>query len=135
MRTIVLVDDHKIVRQGVKGLLEDEPDFQVIGEAANGRAGIELAAELKPDILITDLMMNGLSGLDLTREVRQRTPQTKVIILSMYDDWGYVDRALKDGAKGYVLKGSGIDELITAIRRVMDGECYLSPCIQGGSDK
>ncbi len=129
MITIVLVDDHKIVRQGIKGLLEDEPDFRVIGEAANGTEGIELVENLKPDILISDLMMDGLNGIDVTREVRKRSPETKTIILSMYNDSGYVTRALKEGARGYVLKGSGIDELVTAIRRVASGERYLSPSI------
>ncbi len=129
MITIVLVDDHKIVRQGIKGLLEDEPDFRVIGEAANGTEGIELVENLKPDILISDLMMEGLNGIDVTREVRKRSPETKTIILSMYNDSGYVRRALKEGAKGWVLKGSGIAELVTAIRRVALGERYLSPSI------
>lgn len=130
MRTIVLVDDHKIVRQGIKGLLEDETDLQVVGEAANGREGIDLATELKPDILITDMMMNGLTGIDVVREVRKQSPETKVLVLSMYNDWGYVDRALQEGARGYVLKGSGIDELITAIHQVMQDECFLSPSIR-----
>ncbi len=127
MITIILVDDHKIVRQGIKGLLEDEPDLKVIGEAANGTEGIELVESLKPDILISDLMMDGMNGIDVTREVKKRSPETKTIILSMYNDSGYVTRALKEGARGYVLKGSGIDELVTAIRRVASGERYLSP--------
>lgn len=129
MTTIVLVDDHKIVRQGIKGLLEDEPDLKVIGEAANGTEGIELVENLKPDIIISDLMMDGLNGIDVTREVRKRSPGTKTIIISMYNDSGYITRALKEGARGYVLKGSGIDELVTAIRRVALGERYLSPSI------
>jgi DNA-binding NarL/FixJ family response regulator len=129
MITIVLVDDHKIVRQDIKGLLEDEPDFKVIGGAANGTEGIELLGSLKPDILISDLMMDGLNGIDVTREVRKRSPETKTIILSMYDDPGYINRALQEGARGYVLKGSGIDELVTAIRRVVSGDRYLSPSI------
>ena len=129
MTTIALVDDHKIVRQCIKGLLEDEPDFRVIGEAANGTEGIELVENLKPDILISDLMMDGLNGIDVTREVRKRSPETKTIIISLYNDSGYVTRALKEGAKGWVLKGSGIDELVTAIRRVASGKRYLSPSI------
>ena len=101
----------------------------MIGEAANGTEGIELLGSLKPDILISDLMMDGLNGIDVTREVRKRSPETKTIILSMYDDPGYINRALQEGARGYVLKGSGIDELVTAIRRVVSGDRYLSPSI------
>lgn len=129
MTTIVLIDDHKIVRQGIRGLLEDQSDFRVVGEAANGTEGIGLVGSLKPDILISDLMMNGLNGIDVTREVCRLFPETRTIILSMYSDSGYVNRALEEGARGYVLKGSGIDELVTAIRRVASGKCYLSPSI------
>ena len=129
MITIVLVDDHKMVRDGIKRLLEDEPDFKVIGEAENGAEGIRQAEELKPDILVTDLMMKGPNGIDVSREVRKKSPATKVIILTMYNDSGYVHRAMKEGAKGYVVKGSGIDELIAAIRKVNSGEYYLSPSV------
>ncbi len=129
MITIVLVDDHKIVRQGVKNLLEEEPDLKVIGEAANGTEGIELTEKLKPDILVSDLMMNGLNGIDVTRAVGERSPETKIIILSMYNDSGYVNQSMQAGAKGYVLKGSGIDELLAAIRQVGSGGCYLSPSL------
>lgn len=127
MLTVVLVDDHKIVRNGITRLLEDELDIKVIGEGANGAEGIQAVKTLKPDILISDLMMNGLTGIDVTREVRKAVPSTKTIILSMYNDTGYINRALQEGAKGYVLKGSGIDDLIKAIRVVGEGGTYLSP--------
>jgi DNA-binding NarL/FixJ family response regulator len=127
MIRIVLVDDHKIVRQGIRDLLETEPEFQVVGEAANGIEGLELVESLKPDILISDLMMEGLTGIDVTRELRNRSSGTKTIILSMYDDFGYVTRAVQEGAMGYILKGSGIDDLMTAIRQVASGKSYLSP--------
>lgn len=129
MITIVLIDDHKIVRNGIKILLENEPDFMVLGEAANGKEGIEVVKNMKPDILISDLMMNGLNGIDVTREVRKISPDTRTIILSMYSDSGYVSQAMQAGARGYVLKGSGIDELITGIRQVDSGGCYLSPSL------
>ncbi len=127
MLTIVLVDDHKIVRSGIARLLEDEPDLKVIGEGANGAEGIEATRTLKPDILISDLMMDGLTGIDVTREVRKVSPSTKTIILTMYNDSGYIDRAMKEGAKGYILKGSGINDLIKAIHTVGGGGIYLSP--------
>jgi DNA-binding NarL/FixJ family response regulator len=130
MTTIVLVDDHQILRQGVRNLLEDDPDLKVIGEAADGKEGIELTERLKPDILISDLMMKGLNGIDVTREVRKRSPDTRIIILSMYDDDGYVNQAMREGAMGYVLKGSGIDELLTAIRNVLAGSIYLGTRLQ-----
>ncbi len=131
MITIVLVDDHKIVRQGLRMLLEDEPDMKVIGGAANGEEGITVVEKLKPDILVTDLILEKMNGLDVTREVRKSVPDTKIIILTMYDDEGYVRHALKEGAKGYILKGSGIEDLVQAVRKVMSGGRYLSPSVVG----
>lgn len=130
MLTIVLVDDHQILREGVKNLLEDEPDLKVIGEAPDGLTGIELTEKLTPDILISDLMMKGLNGIEVTREVRKRSPNTRIIILSMYDDDGFVNQAMRAGAMGYVLKGSGISELLTAIRKVASGSSYLGSSLQ-----
>jgi DNA-binding NarL/FixJ family response regulator len=132
MITIVLVDDHKMVRDGIKRLLEDEPGLVVVGEAENGADGIQQAAMLQPDVLVTDLMMNGLNGIDVCREVRKISPATRIIILTMYSDPGYVNQSIKGGAQGYVVKGSGIDELITAIRKVTSGEWYLSPILGDG---
>ena len=126
MITIVLIDDHKVVRQGIKSLLGFEPDFKVVGDAGDGPEGIKLVQEFKPDILITDLKMDGMNGLEVTLKSSVVSPDTKTIILSMYAD-GYVEKALKSGAKGYVVKGSGIDEVIQAIRVVASGEIYLSP--------
>ncbi|MBE0481463.1 MAG: response regulator transcription factor [Dehalococcoidia bacterium] len=130
MITIVLVDDHKIVRQGLTILLGDEPDIKIVGEAAKAEEAIALVENLKPDILICDLILNGLNGIDVTREVRKRVPETKVIILSMYNDSGFVSRAVREGASGWVLKGSGIDELLTAIRQAVAGRTYFSPSVE-----
>ena len=127
MITIVLVDDHTLVRQGVRSLLELEPDLKVIGEASNGRDGIELVAQLVPDILVSDLVMEGLNGIEVTREVSRRVPGTRTIILSMYGDPIYIKHALQEGVNGWVLKGNSIDELITAIREVHLGGIYVSP--------
>ncbi|MBE0479810.1 MAG: response regulator transcription factor [Dehalococcoidia bacterium] len=123
---IVLADDHKVVRQGIGLLLGLEPGFEVIGEARDGTEAVTLAEELKPDILITDLAMNGMNGIEVTRRVRASSPQTGIIILSMYDNVSYVFEALNAGAGAYVLKGSGIDELVQAVRAVTAGRRYLS---------
>ena len=124
---IVLADDHHIVRQGVKALLENEPGFIIIGEAGDGLKAVDIATRLKPDILVVDLMMPGLNGLEVTRQVAKLAPGTKVIVLSMYMNEPYVIEALQNGAYGYVLKESNIGDLIHAIHEVKAGRHYLSP--------
>ncbi|MBI4285743.1 MAG: response regulator transcription factor [Chloroflexi bacterium] len=124
---IVLADDHKIVRQGIRSLLETDAKFQVVGESADGVEAVKLAETLKPDVLITDLLMSGMNGIEVARQVHQRFPQTKVIVLSMYGSEAYVLEALRAGASGYVLKGSGLDDLEQAITGVVAGRRYLSP--------
>jgi two-component system response regulator NreC len=121
MTTIALADDHHIVRQGLRRLLEDEPDFQVVGDTGDGLEA------LQPDVLVIDLAMPGLSGLEVTRQVCQRSPQTRVIILSMYANEAYVLEALKNGAAGYVLKESSGVDLVLAMREALAGRRYLSP--------
>jgi DNA-binding NarL/FixJ family response regulator len=130
MITIVLVDDHQIVRRGLKDLLEAEPDLEVVGEANNGSEGIEIARRLRPDILLSDLMMGAMDGIAVTREVAKASGNTRTIILSVHNDYAYVNRALREGARGYVLKESGIDILIRAIRLVMTGSVYLCPALK-----
>ncbi|MBI4288095.1 MAG: response regulator transcription factor [Chloroflexi bacterium] len=125
--SIVLVEDHKIVRQGVRALLEMDPHFKVIGEAGTASDALHLAQSLRPDVVVTDLVMNGANGIELTKQVRERCPATRVILLSMYDNSGYVYEALRCGASGYVLKGAGIDDLAQAIMTVVSGRIYLSP--------
>jgi len=127
MITIVLADDHRIVRQGLRALLEAEPDFRLIGEAGDGREAIRLVERLNPNVLILDLMMPGLSGLEVTHQVSQQWPQTRIIVLSMYAQDAYVAEALKNGALGYVLKGCTADNLMKAVREVAAGRRYLSP--------
>ena len=126
---IILVDDHIVVRHGLRALLEGEQDFTVIGEASDGRSGIELIERLQPDVLIVDIMMPGLNGLEVTRQISQRHPQTRVLVLSMYADEGYVLQALRYGAAGYVLKNSSAEILIEAIRFVAGGGRYLCPSL------
>ncbi len=127
MTTIVLADDHQIVRQGLRALLEAEPDFSVTGEAADGLEVADLVQSVQPDVLILDIKMPGLNGLEVIRQVRRRTPDTYVVILSMYANEAYVMEALRNGAAGYVLKGASSTDLVQAVREVAEGRRYLSP--------
>ena len=126
MTTIVLADDHHIVRQGLRALLEGQPDFQLVGEAGDGLEAVQLTERLKPDVLIIDLMMPSLNGLEATRQVSQRSPHTRVVILSMHANEAYVLEALRNGAAGYVLKDSSAADLVHAVREVVAGRRYLS---------
>lgn len=123
---IVLADDHHVVREGLRALLEAEPDLTVAGEAADGLTTVHLVERVKPDVLVVDVMMPALNGLEVTRQVVRRSPDTRVIVLSMYSDESYVMEALKNGAAAYVLKSSTRSDLVQAIREVMAGERYLS---------
>jgi len=127
MITIVLAEDHKIVREGIRLLLDAEDELQVIGEAGNGTDAVQLVRSLRPDILITDLVMEGMNGIQVTNLSREHSPGTRVIVLSMYSSDTYVSAALEHGATGYVVKGSGVDELVRAIHEAMSGRRYLSP--------
>lgn len=127
MISIVLADDHHVVRQGLRVLLEAEPDFNLIGEAGDGLETARLVERLEPDVLIIDLMMPGLNGLEVTRQVSQRSPQTRVVILSMHANEAYVLEALRNGAAGYVLKDSSAADLVKAVREVVAERRYLSP--------
>ena len=133
MVTVVLADDHVVVRQGLRALLELDPIFVVVGEAADGHEAVELVKSRKPTVLITDLMMPGLDGLATTRKLSRLKSDTRVIILSMYEDQAYVLTALKSGAAGYVLKESCGAELFHAIREVVVGRRYLSPAVSEAS--
>jgi DNA-binding NarL/FixJ family response regulator len=126
MTSIVIADDHSKIRRGLKSLLNDEGDFQVIGEADNGLATLDLVEKLQPDILILDLMMPELNGLEVARRLNQHASRTGIVVLSMHNNEAYVQEAMQSGAKAYVLKESLIDELVTAIREVLSGRCYLS---------
>jgi len=124
--TIILVDDHPIVRQGLRHLLEDEPEFEVLGEAGDGVEALLLAGRLKPNILVVDMMMPGLNGLEVLRQVKHISPGTRTIVLSMQSADAYVIEALRHGAAGYVLKETGPSELVNAVREVIQGNQYLS---------
>ncbi len=126
MTTIVLADDHLIVREGLRLLLEGEADLSVVGETGDGLEAVQLVERLQPDVLIVDLMMPGLSGLEVTRQVSQRVPNTRIVVLSVRAAEAYVLEALKNGASAYVLKASGSADLARAIREVVAGHRYLS---------
>ena len=120
--TILLADDHIVVRQGLRSLLELEPDFKVVGEASNGVEAIQMVEQLRPHILVLDLMMPALNGLEVTRRVHDLT---RVLMLSMHADESYVMEALKGGAYGYLLKDSTATELVQAVTMVSEGRRYL----------
>jgi DNA-binding NarL/FixJ family response regulator len=124
--TIVLADDHNIVRKGMRALLGAERDFHLVGEASDGLEAVQLVERLHPDVLLLDLMMPGLNGLEVTRQVCKRSPQTRVVILSMHANEAYVLEALRNGAAGYVLKDASVAELVQAVRDVVAGLRYLS---------
>ncbi len=126
---VVVVDDHAIVRTGIRHVLESEPGFEVVGEAATGAAAIELVAAQHPEVVVLDISMPGLSGLTVATELRQRAPDTRVIILSMHDNTEYVAESVRAGAHGYLLKDTAATELRGAIRAVRQGESYFSPPI------
>ena len=126
MTTIVLADDHPVVRQGVRALLDREPGFRVVGETGDGLEAVRLVELLSPRVLVVDLMMPGLSGLEVTRQVTRRSPQTRVVVLSMHATEAYVLEVLRNGATGYVLKEASAADLVTAVREVAAGRRYLS---------
>jgi DNA-binding NarL/FixJ family response regulator len=125
--TILLVDDHQLLRQGLRALLEVEPDIQVVGEAGDGLQGIQLVERLRPNVLVLDLMMPGVNGLEVTRQVSRRFPETRIIVLSMHANEAYVLEALRNGAVGYIFKETGINDLVHAVREAIAGRRYLSP--------
>jgi len=129
MATIILADDHQVLREALRMLLESQPDLQVLAETGDGAESVRLTEKHKPDILVLDMMMPGLSGLDAARAVKRATPTTKVIILSMHDSESYVVDALSAGIAGYVLKKSSSQELIFAIRQALAGNLFLSPSL------
>jgi two-component system response regulator NreC len=125
--SIMLADDHPVVRRGMQTLLEAEPDFSVIGETGDGLDTVREVERLQPDVLVLDLMMPGLSGLEVLRIIRQRSPRTRVVVLSMHNNSAFVVTALKEGAIGYVLKGSEEQNLVHAVREAVAGRRFLSP--------
>lgn len=126
---ILLADDHTVMRRGLRLLLEQQTDFQVVGEADDGRQAVELAASVHPGVAVLDIGMPMLNGIEATRQIVTADPAVAVVVLSMHSDETYVLRALKAGAKGYLLKNSAEADLIHAVRAVADGKSFFSPAI------
>lgn len=123
---ILLADDHKITRDGLKALLESQKNMIVIGEAENGRQAVRLASDLAPDVVVMDINMPELNGIEATRQIIAELPETKIIALSMYSDKRYVVGMLKAGVSGYLLKNCAFDELVSAITAVVANQNYMS---------
>lgn len=126
---IVLADDHHLVRQGIRALLEKSEDIQVVGEASDGREAVELVEQLAPDVLVMDIAMPRLDGIQAIEQVLTTNADTQIVVLSMYSDKALVRQALKNGASGYLLKGSVVEELLLAVRAASKGDIYLSPTV------
>jgi len=126
---ILLADDHTIIRSGLRLLLEQQPDFKVVAEAADGREAVELVSKEHPEVAVLDIGMPQLNGIEATQQIVSREPRTNVVILSMHSDEGYVLRALKAGARAYILKNSADADLIRAVRSVSEGKSFFSPVI------
>ena len=126
---ILLADDHKIVREGLRALIEKQPGMEVVAEAENGRTAVELVKKLLPDVVIMDVAMPDLNAIEATRQILTQTPEAKVIALSMHSDRRFVVEMLRAGASGYLLKDCAFEELIHAIRAVVINRTYLSPKI------
>lgn len=124
---ILIADDHPLIRSGLRNLLEREGEFQVVGEAANGYEAIELATALKPEIAMLDVSMPRLNGIDAAQHISERMPRTRILLVSMHSDEAYILRALKSGARGYLLKASPEPDVLRAIRAVAAGNAYFSP--------
>ena len=129
MTKVLLADDHAVVRKGLRFILEQEPDLQVAGEAADGREAVRLARELSPDVVVMDIAMPQLNGIDATSQIVKQNPRTSVLILSMHNDETYLLRALEAGARGFLLKDTAEEDLVRAVRVAAQGKPFFSPAI------
>ncbi len=127
MLRIILADDHTIVRQGLRRIIEEHPDWQVIAEASDGREAVRLANELEPDVIILDITMPLLTGIEATAQITRRSPNVRVLILSMHADEAFITRSVQAGARGYLLKDSADTDVVAAIEAVMQGKSFFSP--------
>jgi two-component system response regulator NreC len=126
---ILIADDHGVLRAGLRALLKAEPDLVVVGEAADGQQALQAAAELRPDVVLLDLSMPGLNGIDVTRQLKVDMPDMRVLILTVHEDGGLLQEAIRVGASGYIIKRAVESELINAIRAVFRGEMYVHPAM------
>ena len=128
---IVLAEDHTILREGLKALLSSDPQFEIIGEAADGREAVRCVEKLGPNLILMDLSMPRMSGMEAIREIKKRYPDTRIIALTVHKTDEYLHTSLQAGADGYVLKDATHEELVLAIKKVMKGQSYLSPGVSG----
>jgi len=126
---ILLADDHTLLRNGIRAILEDEQDIMIVGEAADGRETVRLAGQLKPHVILMDIAMPLLNGLEATRQIKHEHPEIQVLVLTMYDHEEYFKQMLEVGASGYIIKRAAASELVEAIHAVYNGEAVLSPTI------
>jgi two-component system response regulator NreC len=129
MIRIILAEDHAVMRRGLRLVLEEQKDFQVVGEASDGREAVTLAETVKPDVAVLDITMPNMNGIEAARQISAKQPGVSIVVLSMHSDEGYVLRALKAGARGYLLKESPETDLIHAIRSVSQGKAFFSPAV------
>ena len=129
MIRIVLADDHAVMRRGLRLVLLEQEDFQVVGEASDGREAVRLAETLQPDVMVLDISMPGLNGIEAARQISAKHPNTALVVLSMHSDEGYILRALKAGVRGYLLKESPESDFIQAIHCVSQGKAFFSPAV------
>ena len=127
--TVLLADDHTVVRQGLRALLEAENDMTVVGEAENGRQAVQMAKRLQPEVVVMDIAMPSLNGLEATRQISRESPKSKVLILSSYSDDEYVQQPTDAGASGYLVKQTAAQDLVGAIREAKKGNAFFSPAI------
>jgi DNA-binding NarL/FixJ family response regulator len=125
----LLADDHTVVRQGLRALLQAEPDIEIAGEAETGRQAVQLTRALRPDVVVMDIAMPGLNGLEATRQILRKMPSSRVLILSSYSDDEYLHQSAEAGAAGYLVKQGAVTELVNAIREAKKGNAFLSPAI------
>ena len=126
---ILLADDHTLMRHGLRKIIEEQPDWEVVAETGDGREAVRLAAELKPDVAVLDIAMPLLNGIEATRQIARRAPPVRILILSMYSDESYIVQALRAGAHGYLLKDSADVDLIRAVTAVRQGKSFFSPVV------
>jgi DNA-binding NarL/FixJ family response regulator len=131
MIRVALAEDHDVVRQGLRSLLEQSADMRIVGEADDGSAAIDMVEQVAPDVLIMDIGLPNINGIQATAKIRARFPATAIVILSMYSDDTLARQALRNGAHGYILKRSSMEEILLAIRAAARGETFLSPAIAG----
>jgi len=131
MIRVVVVDDHTLMRQGLVGLLDEDPDLVVVGQAGDASSALDVIEEMRPDVVLMDVGLPGVSGLELTVRVKRIVPDIRVLVLTMYEREDYLFQALQAGASGYVLKGADIQDLLTAVRTVARGETYVYQSLTG----